>query len=209
MRERLKSIFLIVLVCSSFYMTAQLWISNYSPPLQANVPVHVIEPEPLDVLAPAFINLHLPSSSRQFSPSDAGFETAWSTFRQIIKGAPSVNVINTTEAEWKTALAGGSIELKLAGKVQLRMWLEALSIQPSGLSTEHNFDRVLLSTASSHLFFLDTQNSKYLMWHSVSPKEEPSRVKEDVAKTVVELKTLSSGHALRRLDPPYRALAAP
>ncbi|KAF0194880.1 MAG: YycH family protein [Bacillota bacterium] len=210
MRERLKSILLIVAICTSFYMTAQLWINNYSPPSQASAPVDVIEPEPLDVLAPAVINLHQPSLSRQFSPSDLGFEAAWSAFRQIISGAPSVNVSVTTELEWKKALAGGSIELKLAGIVQLRMWLEALSIQPSGLSNYgFSFDRVLLSATSNDIYFWDTLNATYLIWDSVSPKEHPSRVKDDVAKTVAALHTLGSGHALRQLDPPYRALAAP
>lgn len=210
MREKLKSIFLLVIICTSFYMTAQLWINDYSPPPQTSAPVDIIEPEPLDVLAPAVINLHLASSSRQFSPGDAGFEAAWSTFRQLISRAPSVNVSITTESEWKKALGGGSIEFKLAGKVQLRMWLEALSIQPSDLTNyEYSFDRVLLSAASNNIYFWDTLNSKYLIWSSVSPKEQPSSFKDDVEKALAVLQTLESGHAVRQLDPPYRALAAP
>ena len=210
MRERLKSIFLLIIICTSFYMTAKLWINDYSPPPQTSAPVDIIEPEPLDVLAPAVINLHLTSSSRQFSPGDAGFEAAWSTFRQLISRAPSVNVSATTESEWKKALAGGSIEFKLAGKVQLRMWLEALSIQPSDLTNyDYSFDRVLLSAASNNIYFGDTLNSKYLIWSSVSPKEQPSGVKDDVAKALAVLQTLQTGHALRSLTPPYSSLAAP
>lgn len=209
MRERLKSFFLLLIIGTSFYMTAQLWINDYLPPRQTNVSVDG-EPEPLEVLAPIAINLHLPSSSRQFSPGDAGFEATWSTFRQIVKGAPSVNVSTTTEEEWRKALTSGSIELRLAGIVQLRMWLEALSIQPSDLTNyEYSFNRVLLSASSNSIYFWDTINSRYLLWEHVSPKDQPTQVKEAVAQTLTTLQGLVSGHELRRLDPPYRALAAP
>lgn len=209
MRERLKSVILLTLVLTSLYMTGQLWRDIYSPPQQPTSGIDVTSPEPLALLVPVAATLHTDSAARQFAPGDPGYSVAWDGFRSIIQGAHLVSVRLTNEAEWKKAMNSSSVELRLAGKVQLRMWLEALGIQPNYLSSEYSFDRVLFSTNSSNVYFWDSATSTFVIWDNIAPKDDPNRVKDRAAMVVSSLNTLGSGYSLRLLDPPYRAMAAP
>lgn len=209
MRERIKSLVLIFLVLMSFYMTGQTWLVNYAPLQPPSSDVEVVQPEPQEILTPSAINLHVESGPRQYYPGDAGFEDAWSLFRGLISGAPSVSVRVSTQAAWLQAISAGSIELKLTGRVPLRMWLEALSIQPWGLTKDYSVNRVLISSNSNAVYFWNTHESLFLVWDNVSPHNNLGKVKEEVSEAVERLSKLTFGQALRLLDPPYRNQAAP
>jgi len=210
MREKLKSLALLCLIISSIYMTGQLWLTTYAPVQQANKGSEVVPPDPLSMLAPVAATIHPGSGigTLQFAAGTQGFSTAWEAFRDLVKGAHLVSLRTSSEAELKKAFAGDSVELKLAGRTQLRLWLEAIGSQPNYLPTEHSFDRVLISSQSPNIYFWDSVLGTYASWDNIAPKERPDLVKEQAVKVVEGLKNATSGYAMRLLDPPYRALAA-
>jgi len=209
MWEKLKSATLVVLILASFYMTGQLWLVNYSPPLPTAQRGDFPEPMPLELMAPIAINLHFIEGSRSYAPGQLGFRETWEFFRGLISGGHMVSVRSITEQEWQRAYAGNSIEVKLSGRVQMRMWLEALSVQPSGLGTEHVIDRVLMSTHSNHVYFWDTESGVYLAWDNAARPEQPSRVREQTALHLAHAQQNWPGEPIRRLTAKWLTRAAP
>lgn len=209
MWEKLKSATLVVLILTSVYMTGQLWLVHYAPPGATALRGDFPEPMPLELMAPIAINLHLTEESRGLSPGQPGFAETWEFFRGLISGGHMVSVRSITEQEWQRAYAGNSIEVKLAGRVQMRMWLEAQSVQPSGLGTEHVMDRVLMSTHSNHVYFWDTERGVYLAWENAARPDQPSRVREQTALHLATAQQSWQGEPIRQLTPRLRARAAP
>jgi len=209
MWERLKSFVLLALILSSFYMTGQLWLVHYSPPAPREQRGDFREPSPLEVLMPTAIIMRFEQGALSVSPGNEGFLASWEFFRGLISGGHMVSVRTITARDWLRAYDAGSMELRLAGPVQMRMWLEALSVQPSGLSTDHRMDRVMTSAHSNHVYFWDTERNIFLAWENAARGDQPSRVRDATSEYLANARTnLRGGQEVRRLAPNVRERAA-
>ncbi|MBT9157939.1 MAG: hypothetical protein DDT36_00928 [Firmicutes bacterium] len=208
MWEKLKSLTLLGLILTSFYLTGELWLVHYSPPTPGQQQGEYREPHPLAIMMPTAIKIHFTTESRAYSPGETGFSETWDFLRGMISGGHMVSVRSITERDWLRAYALGSIELKLAGPVQMRMWLEALSVQPSGLSTDHRMDRVMTSIHSNHVYFWDTERGVFLAWENAARQDQPSRVRDLTSQHLLAAFTNWPGQEVRLLAPNLRARAA-
>ena len=199
MLERIKTAILLLLVLSSLFLTGQHWTANlsYTPNDPSGGDPH--QPQPLEVLAPWALYVHRPEGSAVFYPEQQGYQKSWIFFRQVVSGFHNVTIRQGNPQEWEALVNSGALEFRLAGRAQLRMWLESL-MGLEGLSTEHFFSHLLISPDSTHVHFRDSHTSTYLVWEGVVPEEPLAEVFE----SVVQLE----GQAIRPLDEPYRANAA-
>lgn len=209
MLERAKTVLLVALIISSLTLTGQMWMANYSAQQPGPPNTDLKQPEPLEVLSPTAIHVHTDRGSRLFSPGDPVYTASWRHFRTLVSGAAALTDLKVaTQVEWERALRAGSVELKLGGQVQLRMWLEALAVQPSGLSPEHSVDRVMVSRYANHVYFLNTRQGKYYVWENASISNQPSKVREETIKHLDWVAQQKTGQAIRQLTTAYRSKAA-
>lgn len=199
MLERVKSLLLMLLVVSSIFLTSQQWTTGFAPIMPGGTGPGQEEPEPLDVLSPWVLYVHRAEGSELFGPGQAGFEQSWKLFREITGGFHLVSIRQVTPEDWESMLADGALEFRLAGRVQLRMWLEALSILPAELTTAHYFNHVLLSPGSDDIFFRDSHTGTYLAWENIIAENPLSEFMEQAEAWV--------GQAIRRLEEPFRSAA--
>lgn len=209
MWERAKTALLVALIISSLVLTGQMRLAYYSAQQPGPPSTDLKQPEPLEVLSPTAIHVHTDRGSRLYPPSDPVYAASWRHFRNLVSGAAALTDLKVaTPTEWERALRTGSVELKLGGQVQLRMWLEALAVQPSGLSLEHNVDRVLVSRHTNHVYFLNTRQGKYYVWENASISNQPSKVREETAKHLDWVQEQKAGVAIRQLTSAFRSRAS-
>ena len=201
--ETLKSIALITLIAASLLMTSQLWLINSTPWQSISTPIDVMQPEPLEALAPWQAYIHMEAGSKQFCPGDDGFDKSWDLLRNLISGSTEVSVQPSTAADWQRTVDEGGVEFRLAGRVQLRMWLEALSIQPSGLSTEHYFSRLLISPSTNNIYFHDIYRGTFISWNP-----RVSSMRQLIEETVQEIAEMP-GKRVRSVREPWASRVAP
>lgn len=200
MIERIKSLVLLLLVTSSVFFTSQQWTTGFSPITPGRPGPEQGEPQPLDVLSPWMLYVHKAGGSELFGPGQAGFEQSWQLLRNITRGFHLVSIRSAAPAEWQAMLEHGALEFRLAGRVQLRMWLEALSVLPAELTTAHFFNHILLSPGSNDIYFRDSHTGIYVAWENI--------LAGDPLKDFAAMSATWTGQPIRRLDEPHRSAAA-
>lgn len=200
MLERLKSLVLLLLVTSSVFLTSQQWTTGFAPITPGGSGPEQGEPQPLDVLSPWLLYIHGDEGSELFGPGQTGFEQSWQLFREITSGFHLVSIRQAGPSEWQELLEHGGLEFRLAGRVQLRMWLEALSILPAELTTAHFFNHILLSPGSNDIYFRDSHTGVYLAWENI--------MTENPLEDFLARAGRWTGQAIRRLEEPHRSAAA-
>ena len=200
MLERVKSVVLALLVISSLFLTAQQWTSSAVPSV-SGVGGGLNEPSPMDILSPWVLFAHSSRGVELFGPGEQGYEQSWGLFRSLIAGSHVVSVRTSSPAEWDNLVSGGALEFRLAGRVQLRMWLEAQQIQPTTLTTDHYFNHFLLSPNSTGIYFRDTRTDTYLVWEAVATDTQIEQFMGQIAYL--------QGKVCRPLEEPFRSMAAP
>ncbi|MDP3059070.1 MAG: two-component system activity regulator YycH [bacterium] len=200
MWERTKTLLLVGLVVTSVFFTGQMWLGSLSSITEHQIGIDYQQPQPAEALKPLAIYTHRNNQIEKFNPKDEGYSQLWQMFQEAIAGTTSVTARVVKAEEWNSNIGSGAIEISLAGSVPMRMWLEALSVQPSGLSTEHFIDRILLNPKSTSIYFFNTKSGVYLAWTVTVPKDKISTIVEAVA---------GSGQAVRLVFQPWRKRVAP
>jgi len=208
MREKLKSLLLLILVTTSFAMSSEVWLDRYRAPTPPPPREEIAPPPFADLMAPVAVHAHAERSARTFSPGDPVYDVTWEYLRGLLAPATTSVVRGATQSEWERALRAGSLEFKLSGPVQLAMWLEELGVNPEALSPAFTMDRIMLSRQSNHLFFLNTRTVTFFIWENAGAPTPQAGVREAVVRQLDWVATQQSGQSLRQLASAWRPRAA-
>ena len=177
MREKVKTVTLLVLILVSFQLTSMFWMRVLAP-----MPL-VVSPTPslsttelpqgsyLDLYAPLFIYVHDGGSHIQLRVSDSEYQQVWQKLKGVITGAmvptgsQTVELLSTDTDVWQQATSN-SLEFRFSGQVELNYWwLTASKSTFQKFSSEPLFfDRILVPLNDSSVYFRNLQTGTVWRW---------------------------------------------
>lgn len=204
MKERLKSLLLCVLVLTSITMSSEVWLGHYLVPPPPPARETVTPPALTAVVAPVAVYAHDTPHARTFSPGDQVFDATWEELQSLLRTVTTLAIRVSTQGEWERALRAGSLEYKFSGPVQLTLLLEAIGVPPKSGAPAHSVDRIMLSRHNNHIYLLNTQAARFLVWENAPG----TAVRDAVSGQLERVAAQQSGQRLRPLATPWRTRAA-